>query len=124
MKQRGFTLLEVMVALSICATAGLAVMQLMGEHIDHLSMVKEQTHASWVAENRLVELSVQNTYPPKDKEVGQSELQGRQWHWRQIVKKTQTDDMVEVTVEVATDAKFNSLAYELRTFISRNEGAK
>uniref|UniRef100_UPI0038F6D76D type II secretion system minor pseudopilin GspI n=1 Tax=Streptomyces niveiscabiei TaxID=164115 RepID=UPI0038F6D76D len=54
-KYQGFTLLEVMVALSICAMAGIAAMQATGEHINHLSSLGEQTYASWVAENVLIE---------------------------------------------------------------------
>ena len=51
---KGFTLLEVLVALSICAMAGIAAMQAIGEHINHLTTLEEQTYASWVAENVLV----------------------------------------------------------------------
>ena len=54
-KSAGFTLLEVMVALAICAMAGIAAMQATGEHINHLSSIEEQTYASWVAENVMVE---------------------------------------------------------------------
>ena len=54
-KSTGFTLLEVMVALAICAMAGIAAMQATGEHINHLSSIEEQTYASWVAENVMVE---------------------------------------------------------------------
>ena len=36
----GFTLLEVMVALSVCAMAGIAAMQVSGQHINHLFLVE------------------------------------------------------------------------------------
>ena len=54
-RSKGFTLLEVMVALSICAMAGIAAMQATAEHINHLSSLEEQTYASWVAENVMIE---------------------------------------------------------------------
>ncbi len=59
-KQAGFTLLEVMVALSICAMAGIAAMQVSGQHINHLSIVEQQAYASWVAENQLAEITLRN----------------------------------------------------------------
>ncbi len=50
-KSAGFTLLEVMVALAICAMAGIAAMQATGEHINHLSSIEEQTYASSSMQN-------------------------------------------------------------------------
>ena len=58
-KSAGFTLLEVMVALGICAMAGIAAMQVTGEHVSHIASIEEQTYASWVAENRLVMIRAQ-----------------------------------------------------------------
>ena len=47
-RSTGFTLIEVLVALSICAMAGIAAMQISGEHINHLGAIQEQTYGSWV----------------------------------------------------------------------------
>ena len=47
MRARGFTLLEVMVAMAVFAVAGLAVMKSAGEQVLGLGLLEEKTFASW-----------------------------------------------------------------------------
>ena len=118
----GFTLLEVMVALSICALAWISAMQVAGQHINHLSIVEQQAYASWVAENRLVELSIAEKWPPKNNKKGFQEQAGHKWYWQQKVVKTETKDLFQVTVEVYETEKSPQSVYELSTFLSKNSG--
>lgn len=77
---KGFTLLEVMVALSICALAGIAAMQATGEHINHLSSLEEQTYASWVAENVMVEQRAKGKeWQGKNGQKGTENMAGIDW---------------------------------------------
>ncbi len=119
---KGFTLLEVMVALSICAMAGIAAMQVSGEHINHLSILEQQTYASWVAENRLVELSLATKWPPKNNHKGDEEQAGHKWYWQQKVEKTQTSDFVKVIVTIYEDDKYQQDIYELSTYLTKSNG--
>ncbi|MGL5728054.1 MAG: type II secretion system minor pseudopilin GspI, partial [Plesiomonas sp.] len=50
--KRGFTLLEVLVALAVFAVAALAVMQAASGHVRSLSLLEEKLFAGWVAENQ------------------------------------------------------------------------
>lgn len=120
---RGFTLLEVLVALSICAMAGIAVMQISGEHIEHLSAIEEQTYASWVAENQLVEIRAQgDKWPAKTGHKGKTELAGVTWYWQEDVIRTADSSFVKVVVTVFTDEKREQFAYELATYIDKEAG--
>ncbi|QTL36816.1 MULTISPECIES: type II secretion system minor pseudopilin GspI [Pseudoalteromonas] len=117
-KQAGFTLLEVMVALSICAVAGIAAMQATGEHINHISTLEQQAYASWVAENRLVmmragakEGAVRNGLK------GDEEMGGVTWYWSQSTLATADPTFVKVTIEVFSDEKREHSVYDLTTFI-------
>ena len=119
---RGFTLLEVLVALSICAMAGIAVMQISGEHIEHLSAIEEQTYASWVAENQLVEIRAQgDKWPAKNGSKCKTEMAGSTWYWQEKVTRTADSDFVKVAINVYTDEKREHFVYELATYIDKKD---
>ena len=119
-RYQGFTLLEVMVALSICAMAGIAAMQISGEHINHLSTIEEQTYASWVAENQLVEIRAQgDKWAAKNNHKGKAELAGQTWYWQQKVTRTADSSFVKVDIEVYTDEQYEQFAYTLSTYIDK-----
>ena len=106
-KYHGFTLLEVLVALSICAMAGIAAMQATGEHIHHLSSIEEQTYGSWVAENVLVEQRTKGEkWQGKNGTRGSEMMAGIEWFWRQDVVPTADKSFVKVTINVFTDDKY------------------
>ncbi len=119
---RGFTLLEVMVALSICAMAGIAAMQVTGEHINHLSEIEQQSYASWVAENQLVEAMLDEAWPKKDNKKGKVDMAGVEWYWRQQVVKTASDDFVQLTMIVGRDSKYQDNLFQLTTYVSKPGG--
>ena len=53
---RGFTLVEVMVALAIVALSLTAMAASMNTMIDNASTMRERTYASWIAQNKIAEL--------------------------------------------------------------------
>lgn len=118
-KQVGMTLLEVMVAMSVFATAGLAVMKVATENLSSLAYLEEKTFANWVASNTLTELKMANTIPGKSWRKGETELAGRTWYWRYKAESTDSSDFVGVTVEVATDKKYESRVGHLLTYMVR-----
>ncbi len=121
-KSAGFTLLEVMVALAICAMAGIAAMQATGEHINHLSTIEEQTYASWVAENVIVEQRTKgDKWAGKNGTKGSETLAGYEWYWRQDVVATADKSFVEVTNNVFADEKLEYPIYELVTYLNKGD---
>lgn len=118
---RGFTLLEVMVAMAICALAGIAAMKAVGDHINHLSNIEEQQLASWVAENQLAELTLTNNWPPSDGKTGDEEQAGVKFYWRHKITKTESNDLLEARVIVFSDEARKHDVYELITYITKNE---
>ncbi|MCP1339199.1 type II secretion system minor pseudopilin GspI [Idiomarina sp. M1R2S28] len=97
---RGFTLIEVMVALSVFSLAALAALQAASGHLTGLSALQDKTFAQYVASNRLAELSLENKWPLEDKRSGQQEQAGVTWYWQQQVVETVTPNVVAVTVKV------------------------
>ncbi|ASM49092.1 general secretion pathway protein I [Pseudoalteromonas espejiana DSM 9414] len=117
---KGFTLLEVLVALSICAMAGIAAMQATGEHINHLSTLEEQTYASWVAENVLVvQRSKGKDWQAKNGKRGSEVMGGTEWFWKQEITATADKSFVKVTINVFSDEKYEQSVYELSTYLNK-----
>ncbi|MGP9669754.1 type II secretion system minor pseudopilin GspI [Pseudoalteromonas sp. AOP31-A2-14] len=122
-KVRGFTLLEVMVALSICAMAGIAAMQATGEHINHLVSLEEQTYGSWVAENIMVEQRAKGKeWQGKNGAKGSEAMAGVDWYWRQDVTETTDKSFVKITINVFSDEKLEYPVYELISYLNKGNG--
>ncbi|WP_371194342.1 type II secretion system minor pseudopilin GspI [Glaciecola sp. SC05] len=120
-RQIGFTLLEVLIAVAIFALAGGAVVKGAAEHLNAVSMLKNLTFATYVANNQLTETSIRanTTWPPKNNLKGDTEMAQQQWFWEQTVLKTLDDDLLEVTVTVYKNADFTGSITSVTTFMAR-----
>lgn len=81
-KQSGMTLIEVMVALVVFALAGLAVMQATLQQTRQLGRMEEKTLASWLADNQLVQLRLENRWPALSWSETTVQAAGVSWHIR------------------------------------------
>ena len=100
--ESGFTLLEVMLAMAIFAVAGVALINAATNNFNHMGNIEQKMFANMVATNQMVEISIDKTWPPKDKKKGDVEMAGRQWFWLQRVQKTADEKMRSVIIEVRT----------------------
>ena len=64
-RARGFTLVEVLVALAVLAIALAAVMRAMAQAVDTTVSLREHSVALWVAQNRLMEHEMRQDWPPR-----------------------------------------------------------
>ena len=69
---RGFTLMEVLVALAVLAIALAGVMRLSAQTIDATVYLHDKTLALWVAQNRIAEHIAQQNWPGVDTIDGDS----------------------------------------------------
>lgn len=118
-RQSGMTLIEVMAALVIFALAGTAVMKSAAEHLSSVSQVEEVTFATWVANNRLNEMKLTGTWPPKNNVRGTMEMADRTWYWQQVVTKTTDDDLRAVEVNVGQDPQYEYFQANVITYVSK-----
>lgn len=116
-RQKGFTLLEVLIAMAILAVAGVAVMKASSEHTNSLIILKDVTYSSWVAENRMVEIQLEGKFPPDNNKKGKVEMAGREWFWKQVVEKVADKSLRKVTVEVRYKEDDKEPMYLLTTFL-------
>lgn len=118
----GFTLIEVLLALSVFSLAGLALLNTADTHFNSLNNLEDKMVADWVAANQLVEVNLDATWPPKNNKNGKVEMASREWLWQQKVVKTTDDDMREVTIEVRLDEKDDLPITSIKTYVSKSVG--
>ena len=118
-KNRGFTLVEVLLALSVFSLAGLALLSTADTHFNSLNDIENRMVANWVASDQLVEVHLSKTWPPKNNQKGKQELAGRTWYWSQKVIKTQDDSMRAVVIEVRFNEKDDLPVSQLMTYVAK-----
>ena len=103
--QRGFTLIEAMVALAIVALGMMAVNTQLNRYVVTTIYVEQKNLASWIASNTLTELSIGSQWPEVGRSEEQLEFAGQDWIARIEVAETPVANLrrVEVVVALATD---------------------
>jgi len=99
---RGFTLIEVLVALIIVAMGMLAVIRAVNQTVSNTSYLRDKAIAHWVAMNKLTETRLSAAAPANDDTEGEVEMAGVAWHWRMSV--TAMDPFVQ-RIEVKVSPK-------------------
>ncbi len=99
--QRGFTLVEVMVALVVVALSLTGIAVVLGDMLNNANWLKESTYASWIAQNRIVELRAANEFPETDETTGTVTYANSEWSWRAVVTETGIENLWRVDVSVS-----------------------
>ena len=98
---RGFTIIEVMVALAIVAFSLTAIAASMGQMIDAANAMRERTYASWIAQNKISEMRLANVIPEVTSTSGELDFAGTEWAWRAVVSETGVENLFRVDVTVS-----------------------
>jgi general secretion pathway protein I len=106
----GFTLIEVLVALSIFSLAVLALMNVAGENTRAAAAVATRMLAQVVAENRGVEALVTPGPLPVGQTEGAEAAGGRLWRWTRKVSQTADPAILRVDVSVVPDGAVQQVA--------------
>ncbi|WP_111976980.1 type II secretion system minor pseudopilin GspI [Algibacillus agarilyticus] len=116
---RGFTLLEILVAISILAVAGIALISSASSHLTSQSMLKQASFGQWVASNRLAEIKLEKKWPVENNKKGEMEMAGATYYWQQKVIKTQDESMVKVDVYIYESSEYQTSITSMGTYISK-----
>jgi general secretion pathway protein I len=110
--QRGFTLVEVVVALAIVAIGMMAVFKTIGDTVHNVTDLRDRTFATWIADNRITEVRISGEMPSVEETAGEVEFAGRNWHWVSKVSQTQVQGLrrIDVSVRREEDPENASLA--------------
>ncbi|MEO8064957.1 MAG: type II secretion system minor pseudopilin GspI [Pseudomonadota bacterium] len=95
---RGFTLIEVLIALAIVAMSVGALLGTLTSAASNISYLRDKTLAEWVALNRLAEIRTAVLMPDKGKRAGNTVMGGMRWQWEQEVVELPIKGMFRVDV--------------------------
>ncbi len=98
---RGFTLLEVMVALTIVSLSLIFVATSMSQMIFEAQTMRNRTYASWIAQNRIAELRLAPATPDVGASNGEVQFANTDWTWRAVVSETGVEDLYRIDVSVS-----------------------
>ena len=97
---RGFTLLEVMVALAIFAVAAIAVTKVSMNFTQSIGQMNDRTYAHFVAMNELTDLEINGSWPEGTGEKVVDE-QGQKWVVSHQVYNTISENVRRIEIRVA-----------------------
>ena len=112
---RGFTLIEVMIALLVFGLIATAAAEVGSQYISSYERIRDKTLASWIADNRINEIRLEKNLPgisenAKDKDYGPF-----RWQVATKVLATAEPKMRRVEVEVSRYREGRSKPYPVHT---------
>lgn len=116
---RGFTLLEVLVALTIIALSLGALISTSGSQASSAGYLKQKTIAHWVAMNEITRLQIEKTWPGKGDTRGSTRMAGTEWYWTRTINETEDENSMQVELRIYLDEDRESSLTRLIGYISR-----
>jgi general secretion pathway protein I len=98
-KQKAFTLLEVLVALAVLTMGLGTVIKVAGGQASQLAYLKDKTIALWVANNKANEIQL-DKWPSTGNSSGHEFMADQEWQWKLKVSNTADKDLRRLDIEV------------------------
>lgn len=116
---RGFTLIEVLVALAVLAIALSAIIKTMSANTLNSIYLRDRTLAQWVALNKITEMQLSKDTPSPGKSDGSTVMGNHEWFWEAEIKTTPDDDVNTVTLRVRGQPDAENPVTTLQGYIGR-----
>ena len=97
---RGFTLIEVLIALAVLAIALSAVIKGVSANANNAAHLRDRMLAHWVAMNKVTELQTNTTLPTPGVTTGTMLMAEHEWTWQVTVSTTPNITIQRLDVEV------------------------
>jgi general secretion pathway protein I len=97
---RGFTLIEVLIALVIVALGMSALLETLGSAADTSTWLRDKTFAQWIGINQLDTQRLSGVMPTSGTTDGELDYAGRHWRWRQVVTDMGLPGIFRIDVKV------------------------
>jgi len=119
---RGFTLVEVMVALVIVAVALPAFLTLVMAQLDGTAAIRDRTMAYWVAENEMTKLQLRERllpdYTVPDRDAGEVDMAGLEWRWELESEETEVPGFRQLEFSIAPNTNREMVQARLTGFVN------
>jgi len=118
---RGFTLLEVLIALGVLGIALGAITQSVGSTINNVSYLRDKNFAHWVGMNRIAELRSNGKWPSIGSSDGSEMMGNHEWFWKEKVSPLSEEfkSLRRVEIEVRSDRKDKKALISLSLVIGK-----
>lgn len=103
MTARGFTLIEVLVALAILALVAAAVSRQSSQVLNDLRRLEDRTQAFWLADNEMTRMRIQEPWPALGQRSRPVDTAQRRWLVSVTVTGTANVDIRRIDISVAAD---------------------
>lgn len=121
---RGFTLIEIMIALAIFAIVSAALVRNASLTVYQTALVKDRTFAWWVAENRLNEMRSVPREPENYPSIGIQRLSvrmaQRDWELQVDVMSTENENMRRIEITVFSESDLDVPLVSLYGFLGKH----
>ncbi|HDV5711011.1 TPA: GspI family T2SS minor pseudopilin variant LspI [Legionella pneumophila] len=99
----GFTLIEVLLALTVIAIALTALLKATAQNIDNTHRIKEKTISHWIAMQgiAIIQLNLLRTSQSQESTQATTML-GQKWYWRAKISPTPIKRMQQITISVSS----------------------
>lgn len=119
--QKAFTLLEVLVAMSVLAIGMLTLIKVSSQNTIQTGYLKDKTLAHWVAMNRINEVKLESRWPDKGSSNGTATMANQDWYWRLEVTDygQQNQNVRMLKVDIRQEDKEDNTLVSFVSFVSR-----
>lgn len=121
---KGFTLIEVMLAMAVFSIAGVALLGTANTTAINTIILEEKLKAGWVASNQMTEVMLERKWPPRNNDKGEVEFASQTWFWQQKVIKTTSDNMKAIVIEVRLDEDDDSPITSLMSYVAKESSSQ
>ena len=122
-KARGFTLLEIMVAVAFFAIVAGALVKSATQMVKQTAIIEERTFAFWIAENALEEIRAiprdGSDFPNTGSDRTPTTMAGREWEVVVDYEATENENVRRVTVSVFDENDLDRSLVSLTSFIGK-----
>lgn len=118
---RGFTLIEVLVAMTILAVGVAALVISAAASTSRADMLRNREMARWVASNALAEWQAVPAWPDLGTTNIETDMAQRRWFVRTRVQKVADDDLRRVDIEVRLERDAEGYLYAVKGFLGNPE---
>lgn len=115
---KGFTLLEVMVALVIIAVTLGAIVDSNTSSTRNAQHLKNKTFALLVAGNQLTKTRIGNKFPRVSQTTGDEIMGNQEWYWKQKVIATDDPLLRRIDIDVSLNDDRDYILYHLSGFMA------